>query len=327
MQNTSIAPSRSGTSVRWPAKTRAVGDAERLRLRAKARGQVAVAHDQQARPRLALQHARRGLEQEGVALLRAQPADRAEDQRPRREARAAPQRERPLARHRGELVERRAVPDQAHALARHEALAHQEVARRAAHRDGAVGVAAQQAVGERLVARHARVGEVLVQHEPRAGGARREPAEVGGGVAVDVQDARAARAHEGDEVGEDARIEAAAAEVVHRDALLAQPARSPAPGCLSPHERRRRSAPGRSGGTTRRTGATRRGCSSRARRTCRRRGGPGRPSRQAPADGAGSGVPRASQTTAPESESSTIRPAPTRLKARALSRGRPTWAK
>ena len=33
------------------------------------------------------------------------------------------------------------------------------------------------------------------------------------------------------------------------------------------------------------------------------------------------------QTTAPESESSTMRPAPTRLKASALSRGSPTWPK
>ena len=105
------------------------------------------------------------------------------------------------------------------------ALSHQEVARRRAHGDRAVGVGAQQAIGERLVGGHARVGEVLVQHQPRAGEPRRQPAEVGGRVAVHVQDPRPARADERDEVAQDARIEAAAPEVVHRDALLGQPVR------------------------------------------------------------------------------------------------------
>ena len=45
------------------------------------------------------------------------------------------------------------------------------------------------------------------------------------------------------------------------------------------------------------------------------------------AAGAAAGRSREVHTTAPESESSTMRPAPTRLKARALSRGRPTWPK
>ena len=81
----------------------------------------------------------------------------------------------------------------------------------------------EQPVGHRLVARHARVGEVLVEDEPRPRQARREPPEVGGGVAVDVEDPRAPAAGEGDEVGEDPGVEAAPSQVVDRDALLAEP--------------------------------------------------------------------------------------------------------
>ena len=309
-----------------PGEDRLLGDAEGLRLGAKLRGQVAVTHDQQARPWLALQHAGRGIEQEGVTFLRAQPSDRAEDQGLVGKPEAASQRERPHARHRSEHVERGAVPDETHAVGWHEALADEEVARRAAHGDGAVGVTAQQPVGERLVAGQRRVGEVLVQHQPRAGGARREPAEVGGGVAVDVQDPGAARAHERNEVAQDPRIEAAAPEVVHRDALLAQP-RGRGLLMLQPHERRRVArlvVAGEPPGEEARHAVDAGAAHPELVADVEHRDGH---RRQAPADGAARGCRRVSHATAPDSDSSTIRPAPTMEKARALSRGSPTWAK
>ena len=89
---------------------------------------------------------------------------------------------------------------------------------------------AQEAVGEGLVGGHPRVGEVLVEHELRPDRARGEAAEVGRGVAVHVQDARAALPGQGDEVAQDARVEAAAAEVADRDALLAPATAWRAPG-------------------------------------------------------------------------------------------------
>ena len=84
----------------------------------------------------------------------------------------------------------------AHARGGHVALAHQEVAGGLAHRDGAVGQRGEQAIGQRLVGGHVRIGEVLVQDEGGAEPARGQAPEVGGGVAVDVEDARAARARQ-----------------------------------------------------------------------------------------------------------------------------------
>ena len=106
------------------------------------------------------------------------------------------------------------------------ALAHQEVARGLAHRDGAVGEGGEGAVGQGLVGRHARVGEVLVQHERGSHAPRGQASEIGGGVAVDVEDARPPLAGQAHEVGEDARIEPPAPQVPHRDALLLQAARA-----------------------------------------------------------------------------------------------------
>ena len=96
----------------------------------------------------------------------------------------------------------------------------------------------EQAVGEGLVGRHARIREVLVQHQGGPHAPRRQPAEVRGGVAVDVEHARAAGSSEGDQVGEDARIEAAAAEMGDRDAVLGQPTGGLL-GCLEADERHR----------------------------------------------------------------------------------------
>ena len=213
-----------------PGEDDAVGDAERRRLLAQLAHQVAVARDQDARPGERGENARRGLEEEAVALLGVEAPDRAEDQgllgNP--ELPAHPQRA--LAGNRGELVERRAVPDEAHALLGDEALLDQEVAGGAADRDRAVRAAAQEAVGEGLVGGHPGVGEVLVEDELRPRRARGEAAEVGGGVAVHVQDARPALAGERDEVAQDPRVEAPAAEVVDGDALRARATPWPARG-------------------------------------------------------------------------------------------------
>ena len=209
-------------SVRWPAKTTRSARPSRLGLPAQGRGQVAVADHQQPGRRVGGEEARRGLEQGAVVLLGAEPSHDAHHQRVLRQAQLAPRLPRDRRRDRRELVERRAVPDEPHALGRHEALAHQEVARGRADRDGPVGEARQQPVGQRLVGRQARVGEVFVQDQGGPHAPRGQPPEVGGGVSVHVQDAGAPPASRADDVSQQPWIEAPAAEVLHGDALLGQ---------------------------------------------------------------------------------------------------------
>ena len=181
----------------------------------------------------------------------------------------------------------------------------------------------EKAVGQALIRRHARVGEVLVENQGRAGGAGREASEVGRGVAVDVEHPGLSLTHQGHEVGKDAGVETAATQVDHRDPLLLEEARGGL-SRLQTHERHREA------------------------RGVETRKPPGKEPRHSVDAGAfhpelvadvhdadgpahtpwpSTDVRLEVQTTAPDSDSSTISPAPTRLKARALSRDRPIWPK
>ena len=178
MRSTSMAPEQvghvgamAGEARRGRARPR------RARLLPERVHEIAVAHDQEDGTPVRLQDPRRGLEQVAVALLLVEAADGSHHRSVLGDDRARGATRAPRSRETGrELVEGRAVPDEAHPRSRDVALAHQEVAGRAADRDRAIGERREQAVGEALVGGHAGVGEVLVQHErarPRARAASR----------------------------------------------------------------------------------------------------------------------------------------------------------
>ena len=112
-------PSTSGTSLRWPAKRTRSPRPRAARLLPSRRSirSPSPTIRKRARP-AAWAGARRGVEQVAVALLLVEAADRC---RPRAHPRGCPgarggPRSAPLAGDGGELVEGRAVPDEAHAL-------------------------------------------------------------------------------------------------------------------------------------------------------------------------------------------------------------------
>ena len=209
MQKTSIAPEDRGHVGAVAGEDDPRRDSERRRLGPQRGHPVAVAGDEDPGAGPGGKDARGGVEQDVMGLLLAQPADRPDHHRVLRDAQLLAHAPRGGGRRGRELVEGRAVPDERHLLRRHVALADQEVAGGAADRDRAVGERREHAVGQPLVGGHPRIGEVLVQDQRGPAHPRRDPPEIGGGVSVDVQDARAAPADEADEVGGDARVELA----------------------------------------------------------------------------------------------------------------------
>ncbi len=301
-----------------------VADAQGLGLLPQGLGEIPVAHDQEPGLGMPGENGGGGFEQVAVALLLVEAADGADHERGLRNAERGTSLRGHVLGYRSELGEGSAVPDDADPFRGHPSLAHQEIAGGAADRDGAVGETREQPVGEALIGGHARIGEVLVQDEGGARRARREPPEVRRGVAMHVEDLRSAGANQGYEVGEDPRVESAPAQVSDGNTLLFEQAGGGLPG-LETDERNREPRRVEAGEPPREEPGD--PVDARA----------GHPELVADVDNAhwraqapglsADEVRREVQTTAPDKDKSTIRPAPTRLKARALSRDRPIWPK